>query len=114
VLAEGQLVGGAAQGIGAALIERLVYRDGQLVTGSLMDYALPRAADMPPLRILSCPVPSPANALGLKGVGEAGCIGVPAAILNAVQDALSPFTDADLSLPLTPERLWRAMNGMEP
>jgi aerobic carbon-monoxide dehydrogenase large subunit len=88
----GQLIGGLAQGLGAALMERLVHRDGQLLTGSLMDYALPRATDMPPVRLISSqPTASPANDLGAKGVGEAGCIGVPAAILNAVQDALIPF-----------------------
>ncbi|MFN4170882.1 MAG: xanthine dehydrogenase family protein molybdopterin-binding subunit, partial [Pseudorhodobacter sp.] len=111
LLVAGQLIGGAAQGIGAALLERIVYRDGQLLTGSLMDYALPRAVDMPPLRIVSLPTPSPANALGVKGVGEAGCIGIPAAILNAVMDALPPDTP-DLSFPLTPEKIWRALNGM--
>ena len=113
LLVEGQLIGGAAQGIGTALMERIVYQDGQLLTGSLMDYALPRAADMPPLRILSLSTPSPANELGVKGVGEAGCIGIPAAILNAVMDALPPGTP-DLSFPLTPEKIWRALNGMTP
>lgn len=110
-LVEGQLRGGLAQGLGAALMERVVYRGGQLLTGSLMDYAVPRATDMPPVRLFSQPTRSPANALGAKGVGEAGCIGVPAAILNAVQDALLPFTDADLSLPLTSEQVWRALTG---
>ncbi|ADZ70289.1 xanthine dehydrogenase family protein molybdopterin-binding subunit [Polymorphum gilvum] len=114
LLAEGQLIGGLAQGLGAALMERVVYRDGQLLTGSLMDYALPRAADMPPVRIVSQPTPSPANALGVKGVGEAGCIGVPAALLNAVQDALLPFGAPDLSLPLTSEKVWRIITGLEP
>jgi aerobic carbon-monoxide dehydrogenase large subunit len=110
LLVQGQLIGGAAQGIGAAVMERMVYSDGQLQTGSLMDYALPRASDMPPIRLISQPTPSPANPLGVKGVGEAGCIGIPAAILNAVMDALPPDTP-DLSLPLTPEKLWRAMTG---
>lgn len=113
LLVEGQLIGGAAQGIGTALMERIVYQDGQLLTGSLMDYALPRAADMPPLRIISLPTPSPVNDLGAKGVGEAGCIGIPAAILNAVMDALPPDTP-DLSFPLTPEKIWRALHGMTP
>ncbi|MFN3936550.1 MAG: xanthine dehydrogenase family protein molybdopterin-binding subunit [Gemmobacter sp.] len=113
MLVEGQLIGGAAQGIGAALMERIVYLDGQLLTGSLMDYAVPRAADMPPIRLVKAPTPTPANRLGARGVGEAGCIGVPAAILNAVMDALPPGTP-DLPLPLTPERVWRALNRMEP
>jgi carbon-monoxide dehydrogenase large subunit len=114
MLVEGQLIGGAAQGIGAALMERIVYdADGQLLTGSLMDYAMPRAADMPPFAILSVSTPTAANSLGARGVGEAGTVGVPAAILNAVMDALPPGTP-DLPLPLTSERVWRALHGMDP
>ena len=113
MLVEGQLIGGAAQGLGAALMERIVYHDGQLLTGSLMDYAVPRAADMPPLRILKVSSPANANALGARGVGEAGTVGVPAAILSAVMDALPPDTP-DLPLPLTAERVWRALHGMDP
>ena len=112
MLAEGQLLGGLAQGLGAVLMERIVYRDGQLLTGSLMDYAVPRASDMPPVRLIAAPTPSPANPLGFKGLGEAGCIGVPAAVLNAVQDALRPFGAPDLSLPLTSETIWRAIMRM--
>ena len=108
LLVQGQLIGGAAQGIGAATMECMVYTDGQLQTGSLMDYALPRADDMPPIHLFSQPTPSPANPLGVKGVGEAGCIGIPAAILNAVMDAL-PTGTPDLALPLTSETLWRAL-----
>ncbi len=109
-LVHGQLVGGAAQGIGQALMERMVYDDsGQLLSGSWMDYALPRAADMPEIEIQSIAVDTDANALGAKGVGEAGCIGVPAAILNAVCDALTEFNTDDLSFPLTAETLWRTM-----
>lgn len=111
-LAQGQLLGGMAQGIGQALLERLVYdAEGQLVTGSLMDYAVPRADDMPPLdavELVSLHQPTGANALGAKGVGEAGCIGVPAALLNAAADALSPLGEPELDFPLTAERLWRA------
>ena len=110
MLVQGQLLGGAAQGIGTATMERMAYDGGQLQTGSLMDYAVPRADNMPPLRLFSQSTPSPANPLGVKGVGEAGCIGVPAAILNAVMDAL-PADTPDLSLPLTSEKLWRAMTG---
>ncbi|MGY6535415.1 MAG: xanthine dehydrogenase family protein molybdopterin-binding subunit [Pararhodobacter sp.] len=115
LLLEGQLWGGMAQGLGAALMERLVIdEDGQLLTGSLMDYAVPRAADMPArVHLDKITTQTMANAFGAKGVGEAGCIGVPAALLNAAQDALSPFTDRDLALPLTSERLWRAMNDLE-
>ncbi len=114
-LVEGQLWGGMAQGLGAALMERLVIdEDGQMLTGSLMDYAVPRASDMPGrVRLEKIATQTAANAFGAKGVGEAGCIGVPAAILNAAQDALAPFTERDLALPLTSERLWRAMNDLE-
>ncbi|MEO8856515.1 MAG: xanthine dehydrogenase family protein molybdopterin-binding subunit [Burkholderiaceae bacterium] len=109
-LAEGQLLGGLAQGLGQALLERIVYDDsGQLLTGSLMDYAVPRADDMPPVELESMAIPTQANLLGAKGVGEAGCIGVPAALLNAAADALSPFGERALDFPLTSERLWRAM-----
>jgi carbon-monoxide dehydrogenase large subunit len=110
LLAEGQLIGGLAQGLGEALFERLVYDDGQLLTGSLMDYALPRARDMPPVDLESIATPTPMNALGAKGVGEAGCIGVPAAIANAVADALGPFGLTDIDLPLTSEGIWRIIH----
>lgn len=110
-LVQGQLMGGLAQGLGQALMERLVYDDaGQLLTGSLMDYALPRAADMPErVRLASHCTPSAANPLGAKGVGEAGCIGVPAALLNAALDALAPLGVRELDFPLSPGRLWEAI-----
>ncbi|MBL8837078.1 MAG: xanthine dehydrogenase family protein [Alphaproteobacteria bacterium] len=112
LLAEGQLVGGLAQGLGQALLERLVYDDaGQLLTGSLMDYAIPRAADLPPVTIVKSPTRAATNPLGAKGVGEAGCIGIPAAIVNAAVDALAPFGVRHLDVPLTSESLWRAMNA---
>ena len=111
MLAEGQLQGGLAQGVGQALLERIVYDErGQLLTGSLLDYALPRAADMPLLELESLCIPTTANALGAKGVGEAGTIGVPASLLNAAIDALSPRGVTDLDFPLTVERLWRTIN----
>ncbi|WP_306887579.1 xanthine dehydrogenase family protein molybdopterin-binding subunit [Amorphus orientalis] len=110
LLAHGQLVGGLAQGLGEALLEQLVYdEDGQLLTGSFMDYAMPRADDVPPVEIDKIETRSEANALGAKGVGEAGCIGVPAALFNAAADALAPFGAHDLQMPLTSEKLWRAM-----
>jgi len=113
LLAHGQLVGGAAQGLGQALMEQMVYDpSGQLVTGSLMDYAVPRAADMPPIEITSLHTPSPNNLLGAKGVGEAGCIGVPAALMNAARDALQPLGAPALQLPLTAEQLWRALSSL--
>jgi aerobic carbon-monoxide dehydrogenase large subunit len=112
-LAKGQLVGGLAQGLGQAMFEKLVYDDaGQLITGSLMDYAVPRADDMPAIDIHSFAIPSPNNLLGAKGVGEAGCIGVPAALMNAARDALSPLGECPLQFPLTAEQFWRAMNGL--
>jgi len=93
------------------LFERMVYDDqGQLITGSLMDYALPRADNMPPIDITSLHTHSPHNLLGAKGVGEAGCIGVPAAIMNAARDALSPMGEMNLQFPLTSEQLWRALH----
>ncbi|WP_198670636.1 xanthine dehydrogenase family protein molybdopterin-binding subunit [Oceanicella sp. SM1341] len=110
MLVQGQLEGGMAQGLGEALMEGLAYDgEGQLLTGSLMDYALPRAADVPPVALFKQETPAP-NPIGAKGVGEAGCIGIPAAIFNAVRDALGPDRGRDLQMPLTPERLWRALS----
>ncbi|HLI10052.1 MAG TPA: xanthine dehydrogenase family protein molybdopterin-binding subunit [Alphaproteobacteria bacterium] len=110
MLAQAQLMGGLAQGIGEALMERVVYDEhGQLLTGSLMDYALPRARDIPPIHLASCHTPSPTNPLGAKGVGEAGCIGAPAAIANAIIDAVAPLGGRQLDMPLTGERIWRAL-----
>ena len=112
-LAHGQLLGGFAQGMGQALMERVVYDEaGQLLTGSLMDYAVPRASDMPDVVIESLGQPTAFNLLGAKGVGEAGCIGVPAAIMNAALDALSPWGEADLQFPLTAPRLWQALSAL--
>jgi aerobic carbon-monoxide dehydrogenase large subunit len=110
-LAKGQLIGGLAQGLGQAMMECIRYdAQGQLLTGSLMDYAVPRASDMPgSIQIESFATPSPNNLLGAKGVGEAGCIGVPAALMNAARDALSPWGEQQLSFPLNPEQLWRCM-----
>lgn len=112
LLARGQLVGGAAQALGQALMEHMVYdAAGQPVTGSLMDYAVPRASDMPSIEIESMQIASPNNLLGAKGVGEAGCIGVPAALMNAARDALQPYGAPDLQFPLTAEQLWRALSS---
>jgi carbon-monoxide dehydrogenase large subunit len=114
-LVRDQLIGGAAQGIGQALMEQVVYdSEGQLLTGSLMDYAVPRADDMPPIELHSMHTTSPLNPLGAKGVGEAGCIGVPAAIMNAARDALSPLGEVDLQLPLRAEQLWFALQAANP
>ncbi len=113
LLLEGQLLGGLAQGVGEALFERIVYAaDGQFLTGSLMDYALPRAEDIPPVTLESLAPRSPVNPLGAKGVGEAGCIGVPAAIVNAAVDALQPYGVRHLDMPLSGETIWRPLNGL--
>lgn len=107
---EGQLLGGLAQGIGEALSEAVVFdADGQLLTGSFMDYAMPRALDIPPVSLTKIETPSPLNALGAKGVGEAGTIAAPPAILNAALDALGPLGVRDLTMPLTACTLWQAM-----
>jgi len=112
LLAEGQLHGGLAQGVGQALMERIVYDErGQLLSATLMDYALPRADDVPPVTIEKMHTPSPYNPLGAKGLGEAGCIGIPPALVNAAVDALAPFGVAHVDMPLTPEKLWRLMHA---
>jgi carbon-monoxide dehydrogenase large subunit len=114
MMAEGQMIGGLTQGLGEAMLERIVYdEDGQLVTASFMDYAIPRAGHMPELVLGKIETPSPFNPLGAKGIGEAGCVGVPAAIVNAAVDALAPFGVTHLDMPLTGEKLWSAMkHGM--
>jgi carbon-monoxide dehydrogenase large subunit len=110
LLAEGQLHGGLAQGFGQTLMERIVYDErGQLLTGTLMDYAVPRADDVPAVTIEKLHTPSTRNPLGAKGLGEAGCIAIPPAVVNAVVDALSPFGVTHVDMPLTAEKLWRAI-----
>jgi carbon-monoxide dehydrogenase large subunit len=117
MLVEGQLVGGIAQGLGEALMERIVYdNDGQLLTGSLMDYAVPRAADMPPIELGHLVSRSPMNPLGAKGVGEAGTIGAPPAIMGAVLDALRPLGVEPIDMPqmpMTSERIWQTIRDAE-
>jgi carbon-monoxide dehydrogenase large subunit len=115
LLAEGQLHGSLAQGLGQALMEEIVYdADGQLVTGTLMDYAIPRADDVPHVHIEKTCTPSPRNPLGAKGVGEAGCIGIPPAVVNAAVDALAHLGVTHLDMPLTPARLWAAIRNAKP
>src|SRR5262249_51539245 len=110
LVVEGQLHGGVLQGIGQALMEMTVYdADGQLLTGSFMDYELPRAADAPLVGVGNTPVPAPTNLLGVKGCGEAGCAGSLASVMNAVADALSEFGIRHLDRPATPYRIWRAI-----
>lgn len=112
MIVDGQIHGGLAQGIGQALLEGVVYdEEGQLVTGSYMDYAMPRADDLPSFEIDRTVTPCPHNPLGVKGAGEAGCIGSTPAVVNAVMDALAPFgVIKNLEMPLTPQRVWRAMH----
>jgi carbon-monoxide dehydrogenase large subunit len=113
-IVEGQVHGGVAQGAGQALWEQAVYDEssGQLVTGSLMDYCVPRADQFPPMRVeFDESVPCKTNLLGVKGVGELGTIGATPATVSAVLDALSERGIRDLDMPLTPEKVWRALNG---
>ncbi|MGB3271961.1 MAG: xanthine dehydrogenase family protein molybdopterin-binding subunit [Xanthobacteraceae bacterium] len=111
MIVEGQLHGGVTQGIGQALMEEVRYDDdGQPITGSLMDYALPRADSVPSFRIANLPSPATSNPLGAKGCGEAGCAGSLASLANAVIDALSDHGIRHLDMPLTPERVWRAID----
>jgi carbon-monoxide dehydrogenase large subunit len=111
MLVQGQIHGGAVQGLGQGLFEVLTYDEhtGQLLTGSLMDYAMPRADDMPFFEVDHHEVPTQVNPLGAKGVGEAGTVGALPALLNAVNDALAPLGVRHLDMPVTPERVWRAI-----
>jgi carbon-monoxide dehydrogenase large subunit len=112
MLVDGQVHGGIAQGVAQSLLEEVVYdSDGQLVTGSLMDYAIPRAEDLPFFVTDQTVTASPFNPLGAKGIGEAATIGSTPAIVNAVVDALQPFGVRHLDMPLRPERVWRAMQS---
>ncbi len=112
LLAEGQLHGGYAQGAGQALLERLVYdAGGQLLTTTLAEYAVPRADAFPEPRLDKTVTPSPHNPLGAKGLGEAGCIALPPAIVNAVVDALAPLGCTHLDMPLTAEKVWRVLRA---
>ncbi len=113
MIVDGQIHGGLAQGIGQALFEGAMYdEDGQLINGSYMDYTMPRADDLPSFEIDRTVTPCPHNPLGVKGAGEAGCIGSTPAVVNAVMDALKPFgIKKGLEMPLTAEQVWRAMQG---
>jgi carbon-monoxide dehydrogenase large subunit len=108
LLVDGQVQGGIVQGLGQALYEEVVYdENGQLLTASLMDYALPRAADLPRLTLARTETPTPVNPLGIKGIGEAGTIGSTPAVVSAVVDALAPFGVTHIDMPLTPQKIWR-------
>ena len=111
VLVDGQVHGGVAQGLGQAVFENCVYDEGsgQLLSGSFMDYCLPRADDLPDFALATSGVPTSQNPLGIKGCGEAGAIPAPAAVVNAVLDALKERGVTEIDMPLTPERVWRAL-----
>jgi carbon-monoxide dehydrogenase large subunit len=108
MIVEGQVHGGIAQGIGQAMLEQAVYdkESGQLLTGSYLDYAMPRATDLPMFQVDTCVTPCTHNPLGVKGCGEAGAIGSPPALINAITDAIGV---RDIAMPATPERVWRAL-----
>ncbi len=112
LIVDGQLHGGIAQGVGQALWEQAVYSDdGQLLSGSMMDYALPRASWLPNFELDETVTPSPVNPIGVKGVGEAGCIASTAAVANAVNDALAPLGIRHLDMPFTSQTVWRAIQS---
>jgi carbon-monoxide dehydrogenase large subunit len=112
LLVDGQIHGGVVQGIGQALMEVTAYdADGQLLTGSYMDYAMPRAPDAPMFAVSSHPVPAKSNPLGVKGCGEAGCAGALTSVMNAVVDALSDYGIRHIDMPVTAEKVWRAIQG---
>jgi carbon-monoxide dehydrogenase large subunit len=113
MIVEGQVHGAIAQGLGQALMEHLFYdrQSGQLVAGSFMDYAMPRADDFPPIVVGYHNVPAKTNPLGVKGVGEAGTTGAPPAIMNAILDALRPLGVKHLDMPATPSRVWGAISA---
>ena len=116
LLADGQVMGGVGQGLGQALLEQAIYDEdsGQLITGSFIDYAMPRANDMPPMKLDYYEgSPTKKNPLGVKGAGEAGCCGAPPAIVNAVLDALKGYGVNHIEMPMTPETVWRALQGAD-
>ncbi|MBN8909994.1 MAG: xanthine dehydrogenase family protein molybdopterin-binding subunit, partial [Rhodospirillales bacterium] len=112
MLVAGQLHGGVVQGIGQTIGEVTAYDDdGQLLSGSYMDYALPRASTVPNFEVIDHPTPATTNPLGAKGCGEAGCAGSLTSMMNAINDALSGYGIAHLDMPATPERVWQAIQG---
>jgi carbon-monoxide dehydrogenase large subunit len=112
LIVEGQLHGGVVQGIGQALMEKTVYDgDGQLLTGSFMDYAMPRAADVPSFVLADHPAPAKTNPLGVKGCGEAGCAGALTSVMNAVVDALGERGIRHIDMPVTPAQIWQALQS---
>ncbi|MFY9820046.1 MAG: xanthine dehydrogenase family protein molybdopterin-binding subunit [Thermoanaerobaculia bacterium] len=114
MIVDGQAHGGLAHGIGQALLEECVYSDdGQLLSGSFMSYCMPRASDLPSFKVGNHVTACTHNPTGIKGVGEVGAIGVPPAVINAVLDALAPLGVTDISMPATPEKVWRAIQAAQ-
>jgi carbon-monoxide dehydrogenase large subunit len=114
MLVAGQVHGGLAQGIGQALYEEVVYNDnGQIISGSLMDYALPRADNFPDFVLDQTETPTPLNPLGVKGIGEAATVGSTPAVANAVVDAVAHLGVTSIDIPMRPERIWRAINDAQ-
>jgi len=112
MVVDGQLHGGIAQGIGQALYEAAVYDDnGQLLSGSMADYAVPKATDLPVFELDRTVTPTPVNPLGSKGAGETGTIAATPAVVNAVMDALAPLGIKHIDMPLTAQRIWAAISG---
>jgi carbon-monoxide dehydrogenase large subunit len=116
MLTTGQVHGGVAQGIGQAMLEHTVYDvgSGQMLSGSFMDYAIPRAADLPDFNVTLSGVPTNANPLGVKGSGQAGAMASPQAIIAAVLDALAPLGVTHVDMPATAERIWQAIRSATP
>jgi carbon-monoxide dehydrogenase large subunit len=111
MIVRGQVHGGVAQGFGQAVMENTAYdaESGQLLAGSFMDYALPRAADLPDIEVEFVEIPCGTNPLGVKGAGEAGAVGSPPAVINAIVDALAPMGVTHIDMPATPEKVWKAL-----
>ncbi len=113
MIVDGQIVGGIVQGIAQALFEEVVYDDesGQMRTGTLTDYMVPTANEIPEMVLERTVTPSPSNELGVKGIGEAGTIAASAAVINAICDALAPFGIKHVDMPASPDRLWKLMDN---
>ena len=113
MLVEGQVHGGVVQGVGQALMENAAYDEsGQLISGSFMDYAMPRADSMPFFKFSNLEIPCENNPFGIKGCGEAGSVGAAPAVINAVVDALAPLGVRHIDMPATPERVWKAIKAV--
>jgi aerobic carbon-monoxide dehydrogenase large subunit len=115
LLLKGQIVGGVAQGVGQILMEDIRFDgDGQILTGSFMDYAMPRATDISAVEVKSNPVPTRTNPLGVKGAGESGTVGALAAVMNAVNDALARIGAPYVQMPATAQKVWAAIEAAKP